>query len=126
MDAEECTNWFTNSILRYPICSALVNPLHFSIMLTCVIMIIVLAVYAEDCRCKTTFWIFIVIATAICLNNRLMIKQHRDESMSDTQRNISDVLTSGPSDDTDSTGDDGVLQKINPSANQPSMIVGIP
>ena len=131
MDAQRCADQFTSSILRYPICSFLVNPLWFSFLVTATIMVIVFAMYAEESRCKTAFWIYLFVMAAIFINNQLMIKSFRNELMTDTERNLCEALALGPPDPTTDAADMLGLQKINStdddagSSSGPSMVVGL-
>lgn len=59
-------------------------------------MLIILNTYDENHRVRTGVWIFMTTMFAIFLNNQFLIKDYRDIMISETERNLANVISSGP------------------------------
>lgn len=59
-------------------------------------MLIVLNTFDENHRVRTGFWVFMTTLLAIFLNNQFLIKDYRDIMISETERNLANVISRGP------------------------------
>ena len=59
-------------------------------------MLIILNTYDENHRVRTGVWIFMTTMFGIFLNNQFLINDYRDIMISETERNLANVISSGP------------------------------
>ena len=122
MDAAEHTEKLTDAFMHHPVRHVCTNPIYMSIIITGLILIIIFTIYDECHKCKTGFWIFLSVMVAVFINNQFIIKEFRMNMLSDTEKNLQNVLEAGPPTKIEGMGEIYV-QPINEEGE--SLVVGI-